>query len=72
MNNLNSNDVHKKGKRKEREKDHPQAFVVVVVLLPINKTENSNSNTLILKDSNIRSIWTYLTASHCYTTKVLN
>ena len=29
---------------------------------------NSNSKTLILKDSSIRSIWTYLTASPCYTT----
>ena len=27
-----------------------------------------NSKTLILKDSSIRSIWTYLTASLCYTT----
>ena len=30
--------------------------------------ENSNSKTLILKDSSVRSIWTYLTASPCYTT----
>ena len=30
--------------------------------------ENSNSKTLILKDSSVRSIWTYLTASSCYTT----
>ena len=30
--------------------------------------ENSNSKTLILKDSSVRSIWTYLTASACYTT----
>ena len=29
---------------------------------------NLNSKTLILKDSNIMSIWTYLTASPCYTT----
>ena len=29
---------------------------------------NSNSKTLILKDSSVRSIWTYLTASPCYTT----
>ena len=27
--------------------------------------ENSNSKTLILKDSSVRSIWTYLTASPC-------
>ena len=27
------------------------------------KKENSNSKTLILKDSSVRSIWTYLTAS---------
>ena len=27
-----------------------------------------NSKTLILKDSSVRSIWTYLTASPCYTT----
>ena len=26
------------------------------------------SKTLILKDSSVRSIWTYLTASPCYTT----
>ena len=33
--------------------------------------EDSNSKTLIviiLKDSSVRSIWTYLTASPCYTT----
>ena len=30
--------------------------------------ENSNSKTLILKDSMVRSIWAYLTASPCYTT----
>ena len=29
---------------------------------------NSNSKTLLLKDSSVRSIWTYLTASLCYTT----
>ena len=29
---------------------------------------NSNSKTLLLKDSSVRSIWTYLTASPCYTT----
>ena len=28
--------------------------------------ENSNSKTLIHKDSSVRSIWTYLTASPCY------
>ena len=27
--------------------------------------KNSNSKTLILKDSSVRSIWTYLTASPC-------
>ena len=31
--------------------------------------ENSNSKTLILKDSSVTSIWTYLAASPCYTTK---
>ena len=30
--------------------------------------ENSNSKTLILKDGSVRSFWTYLTASACYTT----
>ena len=30
--------------------------------------ENTNSKTLILKDSSVMSIWTYLTASPCYTT----
>ena len=30
------------------------------------QTENSNSKTSTLKDS-VRSIWTYLTASPCYT-----
>ena len=29
---------------------------------------NLNLKTLILKDSSVRSIWTYLTASPCYTT----
>ena len=29
---------------------------------------NSNSETLILKNSSVRSIWTHLTASLCYTT----
>ena len=29
---------------------------------------NSNSKTLLLKDSSVRSIWTCLTASPCYTT----
>ena len=32
------------------------------------REENSNSKTLILKDSSVRSIWTYLTGSSCYTT----
>ena len=30
--------------------------------------ENLNLKTLILKDSSVRSIWTKLTASACYTT----
>ena len=30
--------------------------------------ENSNSETLILKDTSVRSIWTCLTASPCYST----
>ena len=30
--------------------------------------KNSNSKSLILKDSSVRSIWTYLTAGPCYTT----
>ena len=29
---------------------------------------DSNSKTLILKDSSVRSIWPYLTASPCYST----
>ena len=33
-----------------------------------NLNSNLNSKTLVLKDSSIRSIWTYLTASPCYTT----
>ena len=32
------------------------------------KQQHSNSKTLILKDSSVRSIWTYLTASPCYIT----
>ena len=34
------------------------------------ENSNSNSKTLILKDSSVRSFWTYLTvtASPCYTT----
>ena len=34
----------------------------------IERNSNSNSKTLILKDSSVRSILTYLTASPCYTT----
>ena len=34
----------------------------------IERNSNSNSKTLIFQDSNVRSIWTYLTASLCYTT----
>ena len=30
--------------------------------------ERENSKTLTLKGSSVRSIWTYLTASPCYTT----
>ena len=45
-------------KARERERDSER------------ETENSNlsSKILILKDSSVRSIWTYLTASPCYTT----
>ena len=32
------------------------------------QTERLNSKLLILKDSSVMSIWTYLTASPCYTT----
>ena len=32
------------------------------------QTENSNSKTLILKDSSVTSIWTYLTANPFYNT----
>ena len=32
------------------------------------KKKKQNSKTLILKDSSVRSIWTYLTASPCCTT----
>ena len=32
------------------------------------ENSNSNSKTLILKDSSVRSVWTYLTDSPCYTT----
>ena len=31
---------------------------------------DSNSETLILKDSSVRSIWPYLTASPCYSTNM--
>ena len=34
----------------------------------VGERERENSKTLIFKDSNVRSIWTYLTASPCYTT----
>ena len=39
-------------------------------MVGVDKQRNSNSNskTLILKDSSVRSIWTYLTPSPCYTT----
>ena len=33
------------------------------------ENSNSTSKTLMLKDSSVRSIWTYLTASPCYNTK---
>ena len=32
------------------------------------REKERDSKTLILKDSSIRSIWTYLTARPCYTT----
>ena len=32
------------------------------------RRERESSKSLILKDSSVRSIWTYLTASPCYTT----
>ena len=32
------------------------------------RNPNSNSKTLTLEDSSVRSFWTYLTASPCYTT----
>ena len=32
------------------------------------RERNLNLKTLVLKDSSVRSIWTYLTASPCYTT----
>ena len=32
------------------------------------ENSNSNSKTLIHKDSSVRSIWTYLTVSPCYST----
>ena len=35
---------------------------------PERERENSKSKTLILEDSSVRSIWTSLTASPCYTT----
>ena len=31
------------------------------------ENSSSNSKTVILKDSSVRSIWTYLTARPCYT-----
>ena len=34
------------------------------------KNSNSNSKTLMLKDSSVRSIWTYVTASLCHTTNI--
>ena len=43
---------HKRAPQRERERER----------------ERENSKILILKDSSVRSIWTYLTASPCYTT----
>ena len=42
--------------------------VCVCVCVRETDRQNSNSKTLILKDSSIRSILTYLTAGPCYTT----
>ena len=42
--------------------------VIVCMCHRHREREKSNSKTLILKDSSIRSIWTYLTASPSYTT----
>ena len=36
--------------------------------MEIEERERASSKTLILKDSSVRSIWTYLTASPCYAT----
>ena len=45
---------HRGGGERERERERER--------------ENSNSKTVILKDSTVRSIWTYLTAGPCYST----
>ena len=34
------------------------------------RERNSISKTSVLKDNSVRSIWTYLTASPCYTTNI--
>ena len=46
------------GREKQRQRDRDRE----------NSTSNSNSKTLILKDSSVRSIWIYLTASPCVAT----
>ena len=53
----------KKKKKKEKQNENNQ---------PKPKKKDSNSKTLILKDSSVRSIWIYLTASPCYTANTNN
>ena len=43
-------------------------YMKIPASLRERERERENSKTLILKDSSVRSIWTYLTASPCYTT----
>ena len=61
------------GSREELEKSATFILQTALTLLVSGDREEEllNSNTLIiiiLKDSSVMSIWTYLTASPCYTT----
>ena len=53
---------------RERERERERETETETETERDRETENSNSKTLILKDSSVMSIWTYLTASPCYTT----
>ena len=52
-------------KRSEGEVSHHSIFLSTLKKKTERENWNSNSETLIFKDSSVRSIWTHLTASSC-------